>query len=251
MCSQAFLTLTHDNGSQSSESSMSTWTIHLPPGHSVFLSPHPQVTTLCLSQALPWENLSPCHTFKCSISKNTLLKLPTLYKHSYLPRLLIYLSPTWKCSDLIDISSSVSNLTSFHSISMFLSSPSLRSTLILFCQSLTFLNIFWSHLFNKIIILCLRWIICFCLSTPEKPSAFRRGQVYCNINSLSPSPNCFKAARHPIAFFRSLFFHIHCIWFYHTFSILNKSLFHILSLFSEDDLYHRKRKTNRLPHLSP
>ena len=155
MCSQAFLTLTHDNGSQSSDSSMSMWTIPLYPGHSVFLSPHPQVTTHCLSQALPWDHLGPCHTFKCFISKNTLLKLPTLYKHSYLSRLL-NLSPTWKCSDLIDISIPVSNLTSFHSISIFLSSPSLRSTLILFCQSLTFLNIFWSHLFNKIIILCLR-----------------------------------------------------------------------------------------------
>ena len=157
MCSQALSILTCNNGSQSSDSSMSLWTIHLHPGHSVFLSPHSQVTSpLCLSQALPWEHLGPCRTFKCFISKNVLLKLPTLYKYSYLLRLLIHLSPTWKCSDLIDISSPVSNLTSFHSISIFLSSPSFRSTLVLFCQSLAFLNIFWSHLFNKIIILCLR-----------------------------------------------------------------------------------------------
>lgn len=139
------------------DSSVSMWTSHLHPGRSVFLSPHPQVTSpLCLSQALPWEHLGPCHTFKCFISKNVLLNLPTLYKHSYLSRFLIHLSPTWKCSDFIDISSPVSNLISFYSISIFLSSPSFRSTLILFYQSPTFLNIFWSHWFNKTIVLCLR-----------------------------------------------------------------------------------------------
>lgn len=49
----------------------------------------------------PWS----LNIFKYFISKNILHKLSTLHKHSYLSRLLIFLSPAWKCSDLIDVCS--------------------------------------------------------------------------------------------------------------------------------------------------
>lgn len=95
----------------------------------------------------PWS----LNIFKYFISKNILHKLSTTNTLTFQDCSLISLQHENVLISLM----SAAHLTSFHSISILLSSPFFRSNLILFCQSLTSLNIFWSHLFSKIT-LCMR-----------------------------------------------------------------------------------------------
>ena len=120
--------------------------------HNFSVSSSTVTSSFCQSQVLPWEHLGLWISLSISSQKMSYINLaPSTNTLTFQDCSFFSLQHENALISLM----SAAHLTSFHSISILLSSSFFRSNLILFCQSLTSLNIFWSHLFSKIT-LCMR-----------------------------------------------------------------------------------------------
>ena len=120
--------------------------------HNFSVSSSTVTSSFCHSQASLWEHLGLWISLSISSKRVSYINLaPSTNALTFQDCSFISLQHENALISLM----SAAHLTSFHSISILLSSPSFLATLILFCQSLTSLNIFWSHLFSKIT-LCMR-----------------------------------------------------------------------------------------------